>query len=171
MIRTFTLNDRNFLYIVFALCILLSCKGNKEKAIKANEVAKKEVFETVLDPKNFDTIIDGKPVKLYWLENKDLKLAITNYGGRFVGLWVPDNQGEMTDLVVGMSSVKGFIEASEPYFGATIGRVGNRIAKGKFTLEGKEYSIPINNGENSLHGGVNGFQYVVWDAKQLDDRT
>ncbi|WP_339651399.1 aldose epimerase family protein [uncultured Salegentibacter sp.] len=115
---------------------------------------------------NFDTIIDNKKVRLYWLENDRIKAAFTNYGGRLIGLWVPNRKGEMTDVVVGMNSVKGFVESTEPYFGATIGRVGNRIADGKFQLEDKEYNIPKNNGENSLHGGNKGFQYVVWNATQ-----
>jgi len=125
----------------------------------------------ILDPKAFDTIINGKQVKLYWLRKKEIKLAITNYGGRFVGLWVLNKDDKLTDVVVGMGSIKEYMEASEPYFGATIGRVGNRIAKGKFNLKGKEYSISINNGENSLHGGKKGFQYVVWEAEQPNDST
>ncbi|WP_339709311.1 aldose epimerase family protein [uncultured Kriegella sp.] len=125
----------------------------------------------ILDDEAFDAIIEGKQVKLYWLKKRNIQLAVTNYGGRFVGLWLPDNEGRMTDVVVGMGSVNGFIEASEPYFGATIGRVGNRIAKGKFNLEGNEYIIPINNGENSLHGGKKGFQYVVWNAEQPNGHT
>ena len=77
----------------------------------------------------------------------------------------------MTDVVVGMSSIEGFINSTEPYFGATIGRVGNRIAKGKFSIDGTNYSVPLNNGENSLHGGKKGFQYVVWDAEQPNGKT
>ena len=88
-----------------------------------------------------------------------------------MGLWVPDKNGIMTDVVVGFDSAKGFISSTEPYFGATIGRVGNRIAKGKFSLDGVEYTIPINNGENTLHGGKKGFQDVVWDAQQPDRKT
>ncbi|MCO6147028.1 aldose epimerase family protein [Flavobacterium sp. NRK1] len=124
-----------------------------------------------ISAKDFDTLIDGKQVKLYWLENKDIKAAFTNFGGRLVGLWVKDSNGEMTDVVVGLNSAKEYANATEPYFGATIGRVGNRIAKGKFTIDSKEYSIPVNNGENTLHGGIKGFQYVVWNAEMPDKNT
>jgi aldose 1-epimerase len=100
-----------------------------------------------------------------------MKAAFTNYGGRIVGLWVPDQNGEMTDVVTGMGSAKTFANATEPYFGATIGRVGNRIAKGEFQIDEIEYNIPVNNGENSLHGGKKGFQYVVWNAEKPDAKT
>src|SRR5690606_21889908 len=99
------------------------------------------------------------------------KVAFTNYGGRIVGLWVPDKNGEMTDVVVGMNSVESFINSTEPYFGATIGRVGNRIANGKFTLNGEEYTIPTNNNGHTLHGGNKGFQDVVWNVEKPNDRT
>lgn len=124
-----------------------------------------------LNAKDFDTIINGKQVKLYWIKNDSIKAAFTNYGGRIIGLWVPDKMGKMTDVVVGMGNVKNYVNSTEPYFGATIGRVGNRIAKGKFTLEGKEYNIPTNNNGNTLHGGNNGFQYVVFEASQPDEKT
>jgi aldose 1-epimerase len=75
----------------------------------------------------------------------------------------------MVDVIVGFDSVSTFKNSSEPYFGATIGRYGNRIAKGKFTLDGKEYTLATNNGSNHLHGGKKGFQDVVWDAKQVGD--
>ncbi|RXG20035.1 aldose epimerase family protein, partial [Leeuwenhoekiella aequorea] len=127
--------------------------------------------DEMLKPAAFDTIIDNKKVSLYWIESDNLKAAFTNYGGRIVGLWVPDKNGELTDVVSGMNSIKGFATASEPYFGATIGRVGNRIAKGKFKIDGQEYTTATNNGENALHGGIKGFQYVVWDAEQPDSKT
>ena len=125
----------------------------------------------LLDPSAFKQTIDGKETDLYWIENQDIKVAFTNYGGRIVGLWVPDQDGVMTDVVVGMAGVQEFANASEPYFGATIGRVGNRIANGKFTLDGKDYQVPTNNGDNALHGGDQGFQYKVWDARQPNAHT
>ncbi|MDP5201777.1 aldose epimerase family protein [Flavobacterium sp. DG2-3] len=150
-----------------------SCKdGKKENEISKETVEiKSDSIKTVLDAKNFDTIIDGKKVSLYWIENKGIKAAFTNYGGRLVGLWIADKNGKQTDVVVGMNSVKGFKNSTEPYFGATIGRVGNRVALGKFTLDGKQYQIPLNNGKNALHGGVKGFQDVVWNAEKTDGKT
>lgn len=91
-----------------------------------------------------------------------MKAAFTNYGGRIVGLWVPDKKGGFTDVVTGMENVKAYATSTEPYFGATIGRVGNRIAKGKFEIDGKQYNIPLNNGENSLHGGKKVFN--MWSG-------
>tara|TARA_R110002051_G_scaffold3799_1_gene20282 strand:+ start:317 stop:1501 length:1185 start_codon:yes stop_codon:yes gene_type:complete len=150
----------------------LSCKNKTEnKPSVKEETITESSFESILKKKNFDTIIDQKKVGLYWIKNKDVTAAFTNYGGRIIGLWVPDKNQKMTDVVVGFGSIKDYLNSTEPYFGATIGRVGNRIAKGKFTLKGKEYSIPINNGENSLHGGKKGFQDVVWDVEQSNEKT
>lgn len=149
-----------------------SCKDNK-KEVPSKDTAEitADSIKPVLEAKNFDTIIDGKKVSLYWIENRGIKAAFTNYGGRLVGLWVADKNGKQTDVVVGMNSAKGFKTATEPYFGATIGRVGNRIAKGQFTLEGKHYQIPLNNGKNALHGGIKGFQDVVWEVNKTNENT
>ena len=152
----------------------LSCKdkSTNDKVVE-NQInnKKKSSIEQFLKPDKFDTIIDGKQVKLFWIKNKDIKVAFTNYGGRIVGLWIPDKIGKMTDVVVGFGNINDYVNSSERYFGATIGRVGNRISKGKFTLDGKEYSIPVNNGKNTLHGGKKGFQDVVWRAVQPDEST
>ncbi len=125
-----------------------------------------------LDKKNFESTIEGKETDLYVLKNHNgMQAAITNYGGRLVSLMVPDKNGKMTDVVVGFKSVDDYVNSTEPYFGATIGRYGNRIAKGKFSLDGKQYTLFTNNGANTLHGGKKGYQAVVWDANQLNDST
>lgn len=125
-----------------------------------------------LSPKDFEKTIDGKETALFTLQNASgSKALITNYGGRLVSLYVPDQNGNLTDVVAGFDDVTGFQESAEPYYGATIGRVGNRIAKGKFTLDGQSYSVFTNDGPNALHGGKKGFQDVVWDAKQVNERT
>ncbi|WP_026729578.1 aldose epimerase family protein [Flavobacterium denitrificans] len=159
--------------VVLLALFQFNCKDNKKEATVSKESTeiKADSVKTVLETKNFDTIIDGKKVGLYWIENKGIKAAFTNYGGRLIGLWVNDKNGKPTDVVVGMNSAKGFKTSTEPYFGATIGRVGNRIGKGKFTLEGKQYQVPLNNGKNALHGGVKGFQDVVWNAEKTDGKT
>jgi len=127
---------------------------------------------TMLDKKNFETTIDGKQTDLYTLKNHNgMEADITNYGGRLVRLMVPDKNGKMTDVIVGFKSVQDYVNSTEPYFGATIGRYGNRIAKGKFSLDGKQYTLFTNNGANTLHGGKKGYQAVVWDAKQINDST
>ncbi|UJH90750.1 galactose mutarotase [Antarcticibacterium sp. 1MA-6-2] len=161
-----------YILLIGALVLAASCKEDKKVENPDNNMTTKaETSEHNLQAKNFNTVIDEKEVKLYWIKNDSIEVAFTNFGGRIVGLWVPDENGEMTDVVVGMNSVFGFANSTEPYFGATIGRVGNRIAKGKFQLNGQEYTIPANNNGNSLHGGNKGFQYVVWDAEQPDDKT
>ena len=159
--------------VIMLALFQFNCKDAKKENAPSKETAEKiaDSAKTVLETKNFDTIIDGKKVNLFWIENKGIKAAFTNYGGRLVGLWVADKNGKPTDVVVGMNSAAGFKNATEPYFGATIGRVGNRIAKGKFTLEGKQYQVPLNNGKNALHGGVKGFQDVVWDAVKTNENT
>jgi len=159
--------------VIMLALFQFNCKDAKKENAPSKETAEKiaDSAKTVLETKNFDTIIDGKKVNLFWIENQGIKAAFTNYGGRLVGLWVADKNGKPTDVVVGMNSAAGFKSATEPYFGATIGRVGNRIAKGKFTLEGKEYQVPLNNGKNALHGGVKGFQDVVWDAVKTNENT
>lgn len=120
----------------------------------------------------FTDTVDGKPVALYTLENKNgMKASFTNYGGRITSLLVPDKNGKMIDVVVGFGSIEDYLKSTEAYFGATIGRYGNRVAKGKFTLEGKEYDLPKNNGPNTLHGGEKGFESVVWDVEQPDSTT
>ncbi len=118
----------------------------------------------------FQQTMDDKKTDLYVLKNnKGMQAAITNYGARLVSLLVPDKNGKLTDVVLGFDTVHQYQASTEPYFGATIGRYGNRIAKGKFTLDGRQYTLATNNGPNTLHGGKKGFQYVVWDAKQTGD--
>lgn len=120
----------------------------------------------IMEQKNFNTVIDGKPVSLYTLKNPQGMVAqITNFGGRVVSLWTPDRDNNFADIVTGFKTIEGYQKAHEVFFGALIGRYGNRIAKGKFTLNGKEYTLPVNNGVNQLHGGVKGFHNVVWDAR------
>ena len=158
---------------MIAVMALMACKNTNKKEINPEtaNINTRTAVENTLQQKNFDTIIDGKPVKLYWLENKDLKMAITNYGGRIVALWTPDQHGDLVDVSIGYDNIKDYVESDESYFGATIGRVGNRIAKGKFSLDGTAYSVVPNNNENALHGGEHGFQDKVWDAEQPNPKT
>ena len=113
----------------------------------------------------FGTTKDGTPVDLYTLRNaKGVEAKICNYGGLLVSLKVPDRNGHLSDVVLGYDTLADYIKET-PYFGALIGRYGNRIAKGKFTLNGQQYTLATNNGPNALHGGIKGFDKVVWDAK------
>lgn len=125
-----------------------------------------------LRKEDFQKTIDGKSVSLFVLNNHSGSQAcITNFGGKIVTVFVTDKNGKFVDVVLGKSNIDDYMNDQEPYFGAICGRTGNRIAKGKFTLDGKEYQLAINNGPNNLHGGLKGFNSVVWDAKQIDDQT
>lgn len=127
---------------------------------------------TLPDTAAYAKTINGKQTHLYILKNKHgMEAAITNYGGRVVSILVPDKAGKLTDVVLGFDSVSGFEKSTERYYGGTIGRYGNRIAKGKFKIDGKEYQSSINNPPNTLHGGKEGFQEMVWDAKLVDSAT
>jgi aldose 1-epimerase len=125
-----------------------------------------------LRKKDFQKNIHGKMTHLYILKNKKgMQAAITSFGARLVGLWVRDQQGKLVDIVVGQGTVEGLALSTEPFFGATIGRYANRIAKGKFTLDGIIYTLPTNNGPNTLHGGTKGFHNQVWEAKMVNDTS
>ena len=165
---------KNYKIVVAALlctAFLTSCESSKKQEKNVADSITAEALDTHLKKEDFDTTVDGKNVSLYYIKADKITVAFTNYGARIVGLWVPDKDGTMTDVVVGLNSTKGYQNSTEPYFGATIGRVGNRIAKGTFTLNGKEYHVPLNNGKNSLHGGLKGFQGVVWNVEQPNDKT
>ena len=132
----------------------------------------KSVTIDLLRKEDFQKIVDNKQVALYILTGKSgLEMSVTNFGAKIVSLHVPDRNGKMTDVVLGHNTLDGYLSSKEPYFGAVCGRTGNRIAKGRFTLDGKEYRLAVNNGPNNLHGGLKGFNAVVWDACQTDEQT
>jgi len=110
---------------------------------------------------------DGKEVSLYTLTNANgMVIKITNYGGVVTSITTPDKKGNFENIVLGFDSLSPYLNGRS-FFGATIGRYGNRIAKGKFTLDGTTYTLAVNNGPNALHGGIKGFDKVVWDAKEI----
>lgn len=115
---------------------------------------------------NFQTEVDGKKTDLFVLRNaNNMEVCITNFGGRIVSVMVPDREGIMRDVVLGFDSIRDYITIPSD-FGASIGRYANRINQGRFTLDGVEYVLPRNNYGHCLHGGPNGFQYQVYDARQ-----
>lgn len=121
---------------------------------------------------DFQTTVNGKDTDLYILRNKQgYEVAITNYGGAIVAIMVPDRDGNVANVIQGHDNIQEVINSPEPYLSTLIGRYGNRICKGKFTLNGKEYQLAINNGPNALHGGPRGFHAQVWDALQMSDQT
>ncbi|MDN3581461.1 aldose epimerase family protein [Mucilaginibacter flavus] len=162
---------KQYLLYSVALSLLVSCSGPAEQKAEAGD-STSTAKAMIPDAKNFEGEVNGKAVKLYTLKNsKGVNVAITNYGGRVVSLMVPDNKGNLTDVVLGYDSVKTYQKPKEPFFGAIIGRYGNRIRKGKFSLDGKAYQLDINDGVNTLHGGFKGFYSQVFDATQVNDTT
>ena len=125
-----------------------------------------------LRKEDFQTTVNGKQTDLYILKNSlGNEVAITNYGGALVAIMVPDKDGNMGNVIQGHDTIQGVIDSPEPYLSTLIGRYGNRICKGKFQLNGKQYELPINNGPNSLHGGKKGFNAKVWEALQMNDQA
>ena len=137
---------------------LCSCRGT-EQGTAAQGV--RPALDLTVEP--FGKTPDGQQVRIYKLTNANgLRAGIMNYGAIVVSLEVPDKNGQMADVVLGYDSLDGYLQSS-PYFGAIVGRYGNRIAKGRFTLNGVTYDkLAVNNGENHLHGGLKGFDKVVW---------
>lgn len=127
---------------------------------------KNESVPSAAGPASYGKTAEGEEVTLYTLTNaKGMRATVTNYGARVVSLMAPDRTGAMADVVLGFDSLDGYLK-DNPYFGAIVGRYGNRIAKGRFTLDGTEYKLAVNNGANSLHGGLRGFDKHVWTGKQ-----
>jgi aldose 1-epimerase len=116
----------------------------------------------------FRTTIAGKETGLYWLSNGTLNVAVTNYGARLVALFAPDREGGLRDVVVGFDNIQDYIRDGD-YHGAIVGRYANRIARGRFSLDGKEYTLAINNAPNHLHGGLVGFNAAVWEVERHSD--
>ncbi|MCE1200117.1 MAG: galactose mutarotase, partial [Marinilabiliales bacterium] len=125
----------------------------------------KEVPPTI-NAKLFNKVLDGKQIQLFTLRNNNnMEINVTNYGARIVSWLVPDKNGKLEDVVLGHDSIDSYLNSSENYFGASIGRYGNRIAKGEFSIGDIQYKLAQNNGINHLHGGIKGFSAKVWDAE------
>lgn len=129
--------------------------------------------KTKVTSQPFGKMPDGTPVEIFTLSDGAYEARIATYGGIVVSLKAPDRQGKAADVVLGFDDLDGYIAnfngPSDAFFGAIIGRYANRIAHGSFTLDGKKYSLPLNNGVNSLHGGPHGFNNVIWKAKPVAD--
>ncbi len=125
-----------------------------------------------LNRTDFQKDINGKKTDLFILKNKKgMEIAVTNYGCAILSIMTPDKNGKYANVVLGHDSIDHVINSPEPFLNTVIGRYGNRIAGGKFTLYGEEHSLAINNGPNALHGGPTGFHTRVWDAEQIDEST
>jgi aldose 1-epimerase len=145
--------------ILIAMVLIFSCTKPTSQPV-------------LVDEASFKTEHDGKTMELFTLKNANGLIAqITNYGGKVINLWTPDKNGDFADIAIGYETSAEYLNTTEIYYGTLIGRYGNRIADGQFTLNDSVYTLAKNNGENHLHGGIKGFNNVVWDAKKLDDQT
>ena len=161
-----------FGWAVLVACVVAAagCSSNdKAKNGKSADAAKKQASASSrgVERTDFGTTKDGRKVEVYTLTNKNgLVARIMTYGATLTELHVPDKSGNKADVVLGFNDFAKY-EAGHPFFGSTTGRVANRIGKGRFTLDGKEYKLEVNNGPNSLHGGKVGFDKKVWHAEPV----
>lgn len=148
------------------LALNMACSGSSEKKEEVAEVVEEEQ-ELIVTKSNFGSY-KGITADLYTLKNANgVEVGITNYGGIVVSIRVPDKEGNIEDITLGFDSLSGYLQQGVPYFGAIIGRYGNRIADGKFELDGVEYQLAKNDGPNHLHGGAKGFDKVLWEASEF----
>ncbi len=165
---------KSFSAIFLPVCALslAACNQPATKTSTASTMTDSTSTATLPPAAGFEKTVDGKQAHFYILKNKNgIQAAITNYGAHLISIAVPDKAGKLTDVVIGFDNIDGYKKSMSAYYGATIGRYGNRIAKGHFVLDGRRYDLFINNKPNTLHGGKQGFNDVVWDAKQIDDHT
>ncbi|MBT8314975.1 MAG: galactose mutarotase [Maribacter sp.] len=162
-------NNVLFLFLLSILVSIGSC-NERRKTVKADTTdssMEKEKTKSGIAYENFEGSIDGIKTQLYILQNKNgIEVVFSNYGQRLVSLMVPDRNGNFEDIVLGYSTLEEY-QSNSGYFGATIGRYGNRIAQGKFEIDGIAYDLAKNNNGNHLHGGEIGFESVVWDVDSV----
>lgn len=159
----------NKLSAVLLLVSVVACNNKNTKGDNSKDSSSQVA---IIAKTAYQQEVQGKKVDLFLLTNKNkMSVYITNYGGRIVSVNVPNKSGGFTDVVLGYDSLNHYFSRKENFFGALIGRYGNRIAKGKFQLDGKSYQLAINNAPNALHGGPTGFHDQVWDAKQISDQV
>lgn len=150
--------------IIKRIIIIILTKNKKAMSEMKNQCG--------MDAKNFQATVNGKETQLFILKNNQgHEVAVTNYGGAIVALMVPDRNGNLANVIQGYDNIQDFLNAPEPFLSTLIGRFGNRICKGQFTLNGKAYQLAINNGPNALHGGPTGYHAQVWDAVQMSNNT
>ena len=150
---------KTFVYLIFSGILLSACNGSKKNTA---------VFVTGIKKAKWGKV-DSTAVDLYTLTNRNgVTVKISNYGGTVVSWEAPDRKGKMANIVLGFDSLKGYL-TPPPYFGALIGRYANRIDSGKFTFNGTAYQLTVNDGVNHLHGGLKGFDKVVWNAVIVSD--
>jgi aldose 1-epimerase len=156
-----------FLYIILLFSgwgLFLACQSAPEKG--------KEIVVPENGNKVYYGAVGNDSVYAYTLKNREgLKAVITNYGGTILELWTPDKSGKSGNVVLGYDSLSGYLQKANPFFGALIGRYANRLSKGTFTIDGKTYTLALNDHGNTLHGGLKGFDKVVWTVNQVNDSS
>lgn len=159
---------KKFLFAATAFS-LLACNNDSKTATTMEEKDSGKSYSFTEQPYGQT---DGQQITEYTITNPaGMQVSIINYGGTITKLLAPDKSGKMGDVVLGYDSLSGYLQTGNPYFNALIGRYGNRIAAGKFTLDGQSYTLAGNNNGNSLHGGNKGYDKVVWTAKKLSDSS
>lgn len=154
------MNFKNLIFLILILTYFTSCQSDHNSNKMQNDDS------LSFSKTSFGTTPDGD-VDLFSLKNKNgMEVKITNYGGIITSIIVPDKNGKMADVVLGFDSIAQYLEP-HPYFGAIIGRYGNRIANGKFQLDNNTFTLIKNNGDNHLHGGTKGFDKVIWEAQEI----
>lgn len=152
--------------VLFLSLIFIQCKNSDKEAETNENEMNTETHHTAIQKEDYGTTADGEQVEQYTLANENgMEVKIITYGGRITSLKVPDRNDKFENVVLGFDSLEQYTK-DNPFFGALIGRFGNRIADGKFTLDGEEYSLAQNDGNNHLHGGEKGFDRVIWGVKE-----
>ncbi|WP_026753440.1 aldose epimerase family protein [Sediminibacter sp. Hel_I_10] len=158
---------RHFMMFALFASVVFQCKETKKEEISEKPETMSEETQNIIKS-DFGKLDDGTIIEQYTLKNTNgVELNVITYGGRITSLKVPNKDGEFENVVLGFDTIEDY-EKDNPFFGALIGRFGNRIANGKFNLEGKEYTLATNDGSNHLHGGVKGFDRVVWTAEPIE---
>ncbi|MBO0343295.1 galactose mutarotase [Muricauda lutimaris] len=153
-----------FYFVLFVVLMHVGCKQNKKESQSEMKTVKTESKQNPIEETVFGEMPDGTKVKKFTLKNESgMEVDVITYGGIITRWTAPDKNGVYEDVVLGFDNLEQYLE-SNPYFGALIGRYGNRIANGKFSLDGKSYDLATNDGDNHLHGGEKGFDKVVWNA-------
>src|SRR5690606_18496698 len=153
-----------FLLLFAVVFLTVQCKEKtaKEGSEQTDNVIEDQKDSLAITQEDFGQLPSGESIQKYTMTNANgMVVSVINYGGVITNLEVPDKDGKIADVVLGFNSLEGYL-TPPPYFGAIIGRYGNRIANGKFSLDGTEYTLAQNDGQNHLHGGNKGFDKVVW---------
>jgi aldose 1-epimerase len=165
------MKKQKFSYFFLITFLFVACNSNNNTTTSENSAMKTDSTKTGITETSFGNY-NNQPVTEYTISNPSgMQVSILNYGGTITKLITPDKNGKRGDVVLGFTSLDGYLQKNNPYFGALIGRYGNRIGNAKFTLDGKTYMLAANNNGNSLHGGNKGFNKVIWTAEKIGDSS